>query len=521
MPKAKSPSPENSIVAVDRFIQATRDSGYRSTASAVSELVDNSIEAGARRISILVEKITTGFTISVCDDGCGMDPFTLRQALRFGGSTRFNDRSGMGRYGMGLPNSSFSQARKIVVYTWKIGNKRSPRFACSVYRCYLDYDQILSGKALEVRRPKLVSGPPEACASKSGTLVQWHECDRVDFKRISTAVRRLNSELGRRFRYFLSGNVKITVNDSPVRPIDPLFLNPQADHNGAILYGTEIRYEVRANLDQPDPPIGVVKVRFSELPVRHWRNYSNELKRTMGITKGAGVSIIRSGREVDAGWFFMGKKRRENYDDWWRCEVDFEPILDEAFGLTHTKQQVQPRSFLSEVLIPDIEATARQLNSRVRAAHQHRLVPYRSSETEAAAAGKEQLLPPLPSGVDSAARNRMRTMFEKGRVTPSDGDSFTYRIVRTTDIGTSFFSYAMTRNMLALLVNDDHPFFRDLNEQLERSNHANARSIDRLVGLMLIAAVRSEASETNEANRKCIAKFRKRWSDVLASYLVS
>ena len=31
-------------------------------------------------------------------------------------------------------------------------------------------------------------------------------------------------------------------------------------------------------------------------------------------------------REIDFGWFFMGNKRRENYDDWWRCEVKFEPV---------------------------------------------------------------------------------------------------------------------------------------------------------------------------------------------------
>ena len=35
-------SAEYSIVAVERFIQATRDSGYKGTPSAVAELIDNS-----------------------------------------------------------------------------------------------------------------------------------------------------------------------------------------------------------------------------------------------------------------------------------------------------------------------------------------------------------------------------------------------------------------------------------------------------------------------------------------------
>src|SRR3954468_11559150 len=86
-----------SIIALDKFIQATRDSGYKGTASAISELVDNSIQAGATRIAISVTATTSGaedenaIEVSRLDNGCGMDPFTLRQALRFGGSTRFGD----------------------------------------------------------------------------------------------------------------------------------------------------------------------------------------------------------------------------------------------------------------------------------------------------------------------------------------------------------------------------------------------------------------------------------------------
>lgn len=42
------------IIALDRFIQATRDSGYKGTVSAIAELVDNALEASARRIDIYV-----------------------------------------------------------------------------------------------------------------------------------------------------------------------------------------------------------------------------------------------------------------------------------------------------------------------------------------------------------------------------------------------------------------------------------------------------------------------------------
>src|SRR5579862_5644043 len=141
-------APDCPIIALDRFIQATRDSGYKGTASAVSELIDNSLQASADEIQVLLAEVEGEFPVDVkvIDNGCGMDPFTLRQALRFGGSSRFGDRSGLGRYGMGLPNASLSQARRVAVYTWQ-SSSASPRRAngpaSRVYMSYLDVDEIV------------------------------------------------------------------------------------------------------------------------------------------------------------------------------------------------------------------------------------------------------------------------------------------------------------------------------------------------------------------------------------------
>jgi len=196
-----------SIVALDKFIQATRDSGYKGTASAISELVDNSIQAGATRIAI---SVTAGASaddekaveISVLDNGSGMDPFTLRQALRFGGSSRFGDRSGLGRYGMVLPNASLSQARRVTVYTWQSpSTRRSDRHATAhrdtapeqVYMSYLDVDEIARSDMDQVPRPEIIKEPPSLCTGLSGTLVMWIRCDRLDNRRVSTIVRKLEA----------------------------------------------------------------------------------------------------------------------------------------------------------------------------------------------------------------------------------------------------------------------------------------------------------------------------------------
>ena len=69
------------IVAPDHFLLATRDAGYRNLASALTELVDNSLQAGATRVSVLIEEIdgmltgdlrTSSIAVGVLDNGCGM-----------------------------------------------------------------------------------------------------------------------------------------------------------------------------------------------------------------------------------------------------------------------------------------------------------------------------------------------------------------------------------------------------------------------------------------------------------------
>ena len=225
MPRASSqvlrdPRGEDSLVAIDRFVLATRDSGYKGTASAVAELVDNALQAGGTRIVIRVEHEEggEGLTLSVLDNGCGMDAGTLGQALRFGGSSRFNDRRGLGRYGMGLPNSSLSQALRVDVTTWQTKH--------TAIASFLDVDEIAAGATVRVPRPLQTSVPGQAVTLglNSGTLVSWSRCDRLDHRRPSTLERKLKSFLGRVFRHFLWGGVEITVNGEQVLPIDPLFL---------------------------------------------------------------------------------------------------------------------------------------------------------------------------------------------------------------------------------------------------------------------------------------------------------
>ncbi len=442
------------IVLSETFIEATRDTGYRSTAAAVAELVDNSIQAGAKHVHIFVSDGADGVTVSVLDDGSGMDSATLRLALQFGGSKRFADRSGLGRFGMGLPNASVSQARHLDVLTWRAPN--------SCIASYLDVDQIAAGTVNEVPTVRRARFPKwaEEWRGFSGTLVTWTKCDRIDNRRVSTVVRKLHEPLGRMFRHFIWRGVTITVNGETVCGIDPLFLHKSTPLRGAAPVGDPLTFEVRV----PGKPgmTSVVKVRFSELPVEKWHDLPVEEKRKHGIVDGAGLSILRAGREVDFGWWFFGAKRRENYDSWWRGELSFQPELDELFAITHSKQGITPTQELREMLTPDLEAIARQLNGRVqRAFGGLKGVPEQSPTVK------------LPVAAEPARRGTITAVSKNGKkaepLPPSKAPEY---LVKLRPLGAKgFFEATCSHGKWTLVINRDHAFHAKVYERAGNREH--------------------------------------------------
>lgn len=517
-----------SLVVIDKFIQATRDSGYKGTPSAVAEVLDNSLQAGAQRVEVCFFKRAERadpLDVYVLDDGEGMSPAQLQQALRFGGSARFNDRGGMGRFGMGLPNSSLSQARRVEVYTWQRG--------CAPQFTYIDVDEIISGAQRAVPAPEeapLPADVPWEALPESGTLVCWLRCDRLDNKRAATNARKLKPFLGRVFRHFIWAGVELLVDGEAVAAVDPLMLTaapalggiealspPQREARAAV-FGEPLIYEVQAPSTSPDPGLtGLVTVTFTELPVHAWHDLKNEDKRALGISKGAGVSVVRGDREVELGWHFLSGKRRENYDDWWRCEVRFDPVLDEAFGITHTKQQIRPMEYLSTILKPDMEEVARALNARVRQAHANIKLRSRFSEVERLASAKDALLPPLAPPAEAPGEALVALRQRHPSLQRSE---HRYKIVEDTlaaPDAPSFFDYARAEGQFVLTINPQHPFYKRVYKPLLDEGAASATRGQ--LELLLLAAARACEAAEDDGERAALARWRERWGQTVATFL--
>lgn len=504
------------IVAVQSFIEATRDTGYKSTGSAIAELVDNAFEAHATKVDILIEegavdKNDANFRIRVIDNGRGMSPSVLRLALQFGGSTRFASRAGAGRYGMGLPNGALSQARRVDVFTWADQSQ--------VWTSHLDVDEIASRQLCAVPKPRLVKlpAPPK---TRSGTIVVLTRCDRLDFNTIRRLESGLAEELGRIFRKFLCRGRQIRVNNAAVQGIDPLFLATRMNQTRAKLYGSALEYRVRvpAGLEWRSPT-STVTVTFSELPIEDWHAFSNAQKNKLGITKRAGISILRANREIDYGWYFMGTKRRENYDDWWRCEIAFEPELDELFGVIHSKQKINPGELISSILTPEVERIARELNARIRKKYASIRRDGMHAKVLRRLQAKDHLLEPPTrqrKGRSEGAKTPEVTLLRRR----NDGiQGLQFSVSHAAQEHNYFYSASLNDGRLSLTINECHPFYAGAYVPL--SNGTGRKACDPMepLLLLLVSCARAECILGRSKHREIIRRFREVWSDTVAAYL--
>jgi len=429
--KRHGSGPSNDLVVARNFIRAVRESGYVSLSTALAELIDNSLQAGATTIDVSIARPTPADSpeIKVIDNGVGMNRGELEACLQFGGTLRFDDRQSFGRFGMGLPAASLSQSRHIEVAAWQGGD--------TAMEVSLDVDEIVAGAPARLR----------ACRSAhmgdgaSGCAVIWRQCDRIEYQRLAWLERALHRELGRVYRRFLLAGLKLSINRSRVKARDPLLLHGPVEGHTASLAFEPLRYE----LATVEGGTSFVDVRFSALPVHAWHHLDNLTKRRADIVGGGGVSIMRAGREIAFGWHLMGGKRKENYDDWWRCEIEFEPALDEHFGITINKQGIRPSTELREALEPELESMARLLNSRVRQAFEE--VKFRAATDSSCriAAAADPHLPVI-------SRRRRK----------SSAGALAYRLTSGVLPTGTMLDTKLDQRTLEVTLNVDHPAFAAL-----------------------------------------------------------
>jgi hypothetical protein len=405
-------------------LESQRRNGYRNTAAAAREIVDNAMEAGAKRIDVVFNKSTRGReivkSVAFIDDGPGMLPKMARYALSWGGGTHFDEPNFIGRFGFGLPNASINQTRRVEVYTRT--NASDP-----ITLAWLDADDF-PATGLQVIKEPLTADLPDFVKAYmkqnkisfvTGVVVVWVEPDRLTYKTASSLREHILDDFGTTYRYLLNG-VELKVDNAIVEPVDPLFLDPNAryyvppDQGGAIDVesrpfavklikdeATEaLHLQKLATTDEIDKirrgdgkadgqevlAVGVMHLKVANFPlglVFGTRGAANIpprdefAKKRFEIRQSRrGMSFVRAGREIETVDAFprsskeigsgLGKwPHLESYAYHWGVEVKFGPELDDVFGITNDKQRVRPIEDFWKLLADEgVDALLQRLNTQ-------------------------------------------------------------------------------------------------------------------------------------------------------------
>lgn len=372
------------IIPPELAVKAMRDSGYRNTAYALAELIDNSIQADASEVELIcVEKYEQINSqkrlrlqeIGTIDNGNGMSAQTLAIALQFGNGTHLEDRAGIGRFGMGLPNSSISQCRRLDVWTWMNGPDNA-------IHSYLDVGDIQSGVKDRVPQPSPSPVPAKwrersEVLGTSGTLVVWSHFEeyRLTWRGAEATLRNTEAIIGRMYRKFINDGrvaihlVRVEDGGESSRRLavvnDPLYLMPNSSTPEP--FNKEPMFQPWGENDEEftiefDGKLHKVFVRFSwAKPETVPDDGLNRGSKPYGkhAMKNLGLSIVREGRELD-----LDTSWTNSYDPterWWGAEVEFPATLDEIFGVTNNKQSA---TIFSQLAQYDWKADAEDNESR-------------------------------------------------------------------------------------------------------------------------------------------------------------
>lgn len=363
------------LVFAKAFLYGMRDIGYKSPGWAFCEMIDNAIQAGATTVEFRLGFAASNKSkakpdmVAVVDNGGGMIPEMIGYAVRWGGSDRVGDRHGFGRYGFGLPSSAVSMSKRYTVYSKTKGDANWSAVTVDLDALadaaenVTNLEKLLAPRTAELPDWVLqyhtsddAVNPTQIDVSllESGTIVVLEQLDRLreksgftkDNNWVMTKVvkGKLLDHFGLIYRHWLHER-RIVVDGVPAQAVDPLFLMPEARHYAETSVMAEQVYDHAFEVQPESGEAGVVRIRAAFLPPNfQWANPNDTSSRPRNNKRAKimkalnGLQVCREGRQIDCiqpEW-----TKYQVYDYNVKIEVDFDPVLDEFFGITTSKQQI-------------------------------------------------------------------------------------------------------------------------------------------------------------------------------------
>lgn len=207
--------------------------GY-TPASAICDIVDNSVSAHAKNIYIQIIKKQDKYNDNkknnikeylIIDDGDGMSAEGIGRALDLGSSDLEYAQETLSKFGLGLKSASFAQGKRLEVIS---GNGES------IHKEYVDLDDIeedyfsveddLSEEDENLAKKYFANG-------NRGTIIRITKIHTNNHPSTKSTVDELKEKLGVIYYYFLKKDIHIYVGDIEIEAFDPLFVKEAGENN--------------------------------------------------------------------------------------------------------------------------------------------------------------------------------------------------------------------------------------------------------------------------------------------------
>jgi hypothetical protein len=338
----------------EALINSLRAFGY-DLSMAISDLIDNSIYAGARSIEIDYDWNGGDPWILIIDEGMGMSEETLRNAMRLGSKSPLADRdpSDLGRFGLGLKTASFSQCKILSV-------KSKTDSGISATRVW-DLDHVRESGNWEIKTKANMAGErilAKLDRLKSGTAVLWQNLDRVIGQKSSDDEENRNQYLEKFnpvakyleavYHRFLSDRpgIQISVGHHRCKPWDPFLTTNKFSRP----------------LLQEQLHGGTVRVAPFVLPhiSNRSRKENEEGAGILGWNAHQGFYVYRNKRMIIQGGYLDFDITPEEHFKLGRIRVDLPNTLDHEWNIDVRKAAASPPASVRKDLRRIAKATRKE-----------------------------------------------------------------------------------------------------------------------------------------------------------------
>jgi hypothetical protein len=345
----------------DAMMESLRSVGY-DLETAVADIVDNSISAGARDIDIWFEWAEASSWVRIKDNGCGMSDSELREAMRLGGRSPLEERNpdDLGRFGLGLKTASFSQCRRLTVTSRQNGMAANVRcWDLDVVQAWRDW--VLLDRAHPTTDEAALAMPHPA----GGTVVLWELLDRIvpnpealgAHDHFLERVDETYQHLAMVFHRYLTGRaaVRMTLNGRHIEPWDPFLSNHPATQ---MLPETTLGDGASGLLIKP-----FVLPHESKLSQNEHHNAAGP----RGWNAQQGFYVYRNRRLIVPG-SWLGMYQQEEHTKLARIQLDIQNAVDHAWHIDVRKATAVPPA----VIRRQVQQIAQKTRQTARHVYGHR-----------------------------------------------------------------------------------------------------------------------------------------------------